>query len=355
MKAILFPGGGTVDVVDRPTPAPGQGEVLVRVRSSALCRSDMSLYNGTPIVGGAGAGLGTIIPGHESAGEIAAVGAGVDGLREGDRVAISLAVGCGRCRWCLRGYRFLCPTWQCLGFDLDGGDAEYQLIPAANALPIPDAMSFDAAAVSTDMMGTQWSAQKRLGVTGADTVAVFGIGPMGCAGVLVAKALGARVIATAGGEEKLEIARRAGADAAFDYRTDSWVEKVKEATGGHGADVIYDPVGGDVTDQSLRCIAWNGRHLVIGFASGRIPEVKLNRVLLKNISIVGLHWGAHAIHEPARIPETFARLFELHSSGRIAPEIFPQRFGLDELPEALAALGSRRTWGKVVVAPNPGA
>lgn len=243
MKAILFPGGGTVDVVDRPTPAPGQGEVLVRVRSSALCRSDMSLYNGTPIVGGAGAGLGTIIPGHESAGEIAAVGAGVDGLREGDRVAISLAVGCGRCRWCLRGYRFLCPTWQCLGFDLDGGDAEYQLIPAANALPIPDAMSFDAAAVSTDMMGTQWSAQKRLGVTGADTVAVFGIGPMGCAGVLVAKALGARVIAVDVLDSRLEMARRLGADERVDSRALDAATRLRELTGGEGVDVAIDCSG----------------------------------------------------------------------------------------------------------------
>src|SRR5206468_635089 len=111
------------------------------------------------------------------------------------------------------------------------------------------------------------------------------------AGVQIGKALGARVIATAGGADKLEVARRAGADVAIDYRGADWVDQVRAATAGHGADVIYDPVGGDVFDGSLRCIAWNGRLLVIGFASGRIPEVKLNRVLLKNIALVGLHWG----------------------------------------------------------------
>ena len=141
-------------------------------------------------------------------------------------------------------------------------------------------------------------------------------GGVGIAAVQIGKALGARVIGTAGGADKLEVVRRVGADVAIDYRADDWVERVKEATGGHGADVIYDSVGGDVTDASLKCIAWNGRLLVIGFASGRIPEVKLNRVLLKNISLVGLHWGAHAMHEPARIDETFRALFALYANGR---------------------------------------
>ncbi|HZR84972.1 MAG TPA: zinc-binding dehydrogenase [Candidatus Binatia bacterium] len=177
-------------------------------------------------------------------------------------------------------------------------------------------------------------------------------GGVGIAAVQIGKALGARVIATAGGADKLEVARRAGADVAIDYREADWVDKVKQATAGHGADVIYDSVGGDVTDASLKCIAWNGRLLVIGFASGRIPEVKLNRVLLKNISLVGLHWGAHQMNEPARIPETFRGLFDLYDQGKIDPLIFPQRFALADLPAALAALGSRKTYGKVIVTPS---
>jgi NADPH2:quinone reductase len=125
---------------------------------------------------------------------------------------------------------------------------------------------------------------------------------------------------------------------------------VKEATGGKGADVIYDSVGGDVFDQSLRCIAWNGRLLVIGFAGGRIPEVKANRILLKNIAVLGLHWGAYAQHEPARIAEAFEALFRLYEDGKIRPVIFG-KYPLEELPAALAALGGRKTFGKVVVTP----
>src|SRR5262249_61505756 len=151
----------------------------------------------------------------------------------------------------------------------------------------------------------------------------------------------------------LEVVRRVGADIAIDYRGEDWVERVKEVTDGHGADVIYDSVGGEITDASLKCIAWNGRLLVIGFASGRIPEVKLNRVLLKNISLVGLHWGAHAMHEPARIDETFRALFGLYAQGAVEPVIY-RRYPLEQLPAALEALGSRRSYGKDVVAPEVG-
>ena len=175
-------------------------------------------------------------------------------------------------------------------------------------------------------------------------------GGVGIAAVQIGKAFGARVIGTAGGADKLEIVRRVGADVALDYRSGDWVEQVKEATGGRGADVIYDSVGGDVTDASLKCIAWNGRLLVIGFASGKIPEVKLNRVLLKNISLVGLHWGAHVMHEPARVDETFSALFELHRQRKIDPVIY-RAYPLAELPAALEALGSRQSYGKVVVTP----
>jgi len=175
-------------------------------------------------------------------------------------------------------------------------------------------------------------------------------GGVGIAAVQIGKALGARVLATAGGADKLAVAKRAGADVVLDYRDAGWVDAVKEATGGKGADVIYDSVGGSVTDQSLKCIAWNGRLLVIGFASGPIPEIKANRILLKNIAVVGLHWGAYAQHEPERIPETFAALFRLYEEGKIKPLVF-RTYPLAELPAALEALGSRQTWGKVVVTP----
>ena len=149
---------------------------------------------------------------------------------------------------------------------------------------------------------------------------------------------------------KLEIARRAGADELIDYQKEDFVARVLEITGGKGADVIYDSVGGDVFEKSMKCIAWNGRLLVIGFASGVIPSVQANRILLKNIAVMGLHWGAHAAKDPTRIPQTFAALFELQRAGRIRPVIFAS-YPLEEVPVALEALGGRKTWGKVIVAP----
>jgi NADPH2:quinone reductase len=160
-------------------------------------------------------------------------------------------------------------------------------------------------------------------------------GGVGLAAVQIGKALGARVLATAGGPDKLAIAKEAGADECIDYRADDWPERVKAATQGRGADVIYDSVGGDVLDQSLKCIAWNGRLLVIGFAGGRIPEIKANRILLKNIAVVGLHWGAYLTHEPARVPEVFAALFDLYARGAIRP-VIGARHPLDRVADALA-------------------
>ena len=243
MKAVLFPGDRQVAVVERPTPQPGPGQALVRVRASAICRSDMSLYYGKPIVGGEATASGQIVPGHEPAGEVVAVGDGVTAVSPGDRVAIYLGVGCGYCEFCRGGYLFLCPTWKCVGFDVDGGNADYIVVPAGNCLALPDEISFETGAVMTDMVGTQFDAQRRLGVSGADTVAMFGIGPMGGAGILVAKGRGARVIAVDILESRLEQARGLGADATINSREENAVERLRELTGGRGVDVAIDCSG----------------------------------------------------------------------------------------------------------------
>jgi NADPH2:quinone reductase len=218
---------------------------------------------------------------------------------------------------------------------------------------MPAGMSFEEAAAlpvvyPTSHMALVHRAQLQPGETLLVHAAAGGVG---IAAVQIGRALGARVIATAGGEEKLEVARAAGADVTIDYRAEDWVARVRKETGGRGADVIYDSVGGDVFDGSLQCIAWGGRLLVIGFAGGRIPEVKLNRVLLKNIALVGLHWGAYALHEPERIAQTFDALDVLYEKGQIRPVIY-RSYPLEEAPEALAALSSRRSYGKVVLCPS---
>ena len=256
MKAVLFPGNKEVRVVDRPDPSPGFGEVLIRTRASALCRSDMSLYYGTPIVGGTGAGTGLIVPGHEPAGDVVQIGAGVTAVQPGDRVAVYLAIGCGQCPDCQRGYMMLCPNWKCLGFDVDGGDADYLVVPAQNCLKLPDQISYEAGAVMTDMVGTQYHTQKRLGVSGADTVAVFGLGPMGAAGVLIAKGRGARVIAIDVLESRLEMAQQLGADAVINSAKENPVERLRALTAGDGVDVAIDcsgnPAGQNAALDSAR-------------------------------------------------------------------------------------------------------
>jgi len=324
MRAIVVdrwmdPSELAVREVPAPTPRPGQ--VLVDVRAAGCNFFDILMAKGQYQV----KPPFPFVPGAEIAGIVSAVGSDVTNVRVGDRVLSAPGIG---------------------------AFAEQALAPAAAVWRMPDAMSFEEAAGVPIVYPTSWAALVlRAQVQPGETVLVHAAaGGVGLAAVQIAVALGARVVATAGGAEKLAVAREAGAEIAIDYGEDDWVDRVRDATGGRGADVIYDSVGGDVTDKSLKCIAWNGRLLVIGFASGTIPAVKLNRVLLKNVSLVGLHWGAYAVHEPARVAEAFRALFRLYDEGQIAPKVHGT-YPLERLPDALAALGGRRTWGKVVVTP----
>lgn len=176
-------------------------------------------------------------------------------------------------------------------------------------------------------------------------------GGVGIAAVQIAKALGAKVIAAAGSEAKLDVAKRiGGADYGVDYSKPAWYKEVLEITGGKGVDVIYDPVG--LINDSLKCIAWKGRALVVGFAAGTIEKVPMNLVLLKNVSLVGVHWGAYTIKESGRIPVVWKELLDLFASNRVKPVTFTKVYALDEVTNGLAALERRETWGKAVVRVN---
>jgi NADPH2:quinone reductase len=264
-------------------------------------------------------------PGAEVAGRVLAVGDGVEGFIAGDRVFASAGLG---------------------------GFAERAVVPAAGTRALPDGMSFAEGAALPIIYPTSYAALVyRAGLQQGETLLVqAAAGGVGTAAVQIGKALGARVIATAGGPDKLEVARGCGADVVIDYRKEDFVARVKEETEGRGADVIYDSVGGEVFERSLKCIAWNGRLLVIGFAGGEIPSVRANRILLKNISVVGLHWGAYVANEPERIPETFEALFALYAAGKIEPVIFGT-YPLEETARALGELASRRTYGKLIITP----
>ena len=308
-------------VRELPDPAVGPGQLGVDIKAAGCNFFDILIVQGRYQV----KPPFPFIPGGEFAGVVRELGAGVKGFAVGDRILASAPMG---------------------------GYADRIAIPAAFAHRMPDAMPFEEGASFPIVYPTSYAGLVyRAALQPGETLLVHAAaGGVGLAAVQIGNALGARVIATAGGPEKVRVAMEAGAAFGIDYNSEDFVERVKEITGGKGADVIYDSVGGDVFDKSMKCIAWCGRLLVIGFAGGTIPSVAANRILLKNVAVVGLHWGAYAKYEPARIPETFAALFQLYEQKKIRPVIY-RSYPLEQAAEALAALGSRKTHGKVVLAP----
>jgi NADPH2:quinone reductase len=306
-------------VSDAPEPEVLPGTVKIATRAAALNFYDTLIVQGKYQV----KPPFPFIPGGEFAGEVIEVGAGVERLRVGDRV---------------------------LSAAMLGGFAERAVVAEGACIAMPPGMDFAHAAALPIVYCTSYAALVfRASLEPGETLLVHAAaGGVGLAAVQIGKALGARVVATAGGAEKVDIALAHGADVGIDYRAEDFVEGVLRATDGRGADVIYDSVGGETFERSLKCIAWNGRLLVIGFASGTIPEVRLNRVMLKNISVVGVNWGAHETQQPERSRATYDGLFELYAAGSIAP-VISARYPLEQLTEALEALGTRRTHGKLVV------
>lgn len=299
------------------------GLVQIRVRASAVNFFDLLMLAGTyqvkpPL---------PFIPGAEVAGEVVAAPPG-SGFAAGDRVLASVAQdGLGR-----------------------GGYAELTLAEAEAVLKIPDEMPFEEAAAFFISYQTGWfGLHRRAGIKAGDVVLVHaGAGGVGSAAIQLAKAAGARVVATAGGEAKVAVCRSLGADLAVDYTQDDFVEAVKEFTAGRGADIVYDPVGGDVFDRSTKCIAFEGRIVVVGFTSGRVPAAAANHLLVKNYGVLGLHWGLYRQRAPELIPEATQALFELYAQGKIRPHV-GRRAPLAEAVYLLKAVASRETTGKAVL------
>jgi NADPH2:quinone reductase len=324
MRAIVvdrFMEPADLKVGEAPEPRLAPGTLQVAVKAAGCNFFDILMCRGTYQV----KPPFPFVPGAEVAGDVLAVGEGVTGFSVGDRVLASSGLG---------------------------GFAERAVVPARGAYVMPAGMSYAEGASFPIVYPTGYAGLVHRGrLAAGETLLVHAAaGGVGIAAVQIGKALGARVLATAGGADKCEVALRAGADLAIDYLADDFVARVKEATNGKGADVIYDSVGGDTFEKSLKCIAWNGRLVVIGFAGGKIPSVAANRILLKNIEVTGLHWGAYAQNQPASIAEVFRALFALYDAGKIRPLVF-REYALDEASAALVALGSRKTWGKVVLAP----
>jgi NADPH2:quinone reductase len=306
---------------DVPAPEPGPGQVAIDVAAASLNFPDVLLCRG-------GYQVKPELPfvvGSELAGTVAALGEGVTDFTVGQRVLAAPATGMG-------------------------GLVERTVAAAATTFAIPDTMPMTAAAALHITYQTgHVSLHRRANIQPGESLLVHaGAGGVGSAAIQLGLAAGARVFATAGGPEKVEVCRKLGAEIAIDYKAEDFVDIVKEATGGRGVDVVYDPVGGDTFDRSTKCIAFEGRILVIGFTSGRFPEVKANHVLIKNYSVVGVHWGLYHRYEPTLPAEIHTDLMRLYSEGRIDP-LISQTLPFSEAPQALAALASRGTWGKVVV------
>ncbi|PWB32731.1 NADPH:quinone oxidoreductase [Pseudomonas sp. SDI] len=323
MKAVLCkahgPGSDLV-LEDVASPAPKNNEILLEVHAAGVNFPDTLIIEGKyqfqpPM---------PFSPGGEAAGVVRGVGEKAGPFKVGDRVMA------------LTGW---------------GSFAEQVAVPGYNVLPVPDAMDFQTAAAFGMTYGTSMHALTQRGqLKPGETLLVLGAsGGVGLAAVEIGKALGAKVIAAASSAEKLAVARAAGADELIDYSQASLKDEIKRLTGGQGADVIFDPVGGDLFDQAVRGLAWNGRLLVIGFASGRIPELPANLVLLKGAAVLGVFWGAFAQRQPADNVANFKQLFAWYAQGKLKP-LVSQVYPLAKAGEAIEQLRQRKALGKLVVA-----
>ncbi len=231
-----------------------------------------------------------------------------------------------------------------------GGYAELAAVPRLASLRVPAHIpARDAVALPSVYPTAYLALRERAKLRAGETVLVHaGAGGVGSASIQLAKHWGATVIATAGGPDKAALCRELGADVAIDYREPDLVERVREATRGRGVDVAIDPVGGKVTLDTLRCLAWGGRLVIVGFASGSIPEIPANRLLLKNAAALGVYWGAYREHRPDVVEETFREIFRLYDQSVVRP-LVRDVFALDDARAALAAIAGRRTVGKVAL------
>jgi NADPH:quinone reductase len=327
MRAVLCKAFGEPDslvVEEIAAPPLRPGSARVAIHAAGVNFGDTLMVAGTyqekpPF---------PFTPGFEIGGEIIEVAGDVTGLKPGDRVMGTLP---------------------------HGGHADEAVVAADDLTPIPAAMDYAVAAGFPVAYGTShgaldWRARLQPG----ETLLVHGAaGGVGLTAVEIGKAMGATVIATAGSAAKLAIAGHHGADHLIDYSREDIRERVKRLTEGRGVDVVYDPVGGDAFDASLRSIAWEGRIVVIGFAGGKVPQIPANLVLVKNCDIIGFYWGSYRKRKPALVRDSYQQLFRWFGEGKLKPHV-SERFDLAAVAEAFHALRSRRSTGKVVLTTGRG-
>ena len=325
MRALLCKEYGSpsqliLDDVDDPRPAKGQ--ILIRVKAAGINFPDVLSIEGKYQV----KIEPPFIPGNEASGIIEAVGEGVERFKPGDQV-ITMSKG--------------------------GAFAEKCVSDENTTIPLFPALNFSQGAGFMVTYGTSYHALKQSAkLKDGETILVLGAaGGVGVTAIEIAKAMGARVIAAASSSEKLEFAKGIGADELINYSETPLKEKVKEITEGKGADVVYDPVGGELSDAALRATAWHGRYLVIGFASGDIPKFAANILLLKEASAIGVWWGTWAAKNPHKHIQNIEELGVMIASGHITPRV-TEEFAMDQYKEAFEVITERRARGKVILKMN---
>jgi NADPH2:quinone reductase len=324
MRAVVCHAFGPPEslvVEDLPEPEAGPGELLIEVHAAAVTFPDTLMlenrYQFKPAL--------PYTPGSEGAGVVVGLGEGVEGWAIGDRAVAGLGIS--------------------------GAYAERMVVPAGAARRLPDGVAFDVAAGLNYAYGTTlYGLAHRGALQAGETLLVTGAaGAVGLSAIEIGKLMGARVIAAASSDEKLELCRQRGADETINYSTEDLKTRAKDLSGG-GVDVIYDCVGGPLAEQALRAISWNGRFLVVGFTAG-IPSIPLNLTLLKGCQIVGVFYGAMMMHEPERGAQITDQLVEWVASGALDPHV-ADRLPLERAAEGLRALIDRTAIGKIVITPT---
>ena len=323
MKALICKEHGLADklelVQDWPNPELGENDVLINVKAAGLNFPDVLIIQGKyqmqPDM--------PFIPGGECSGEVAAVGAAVTRFKPGDTV---------------------------LSMGASGAFCEQISANQHAVFPMPEGLSFEqAAGVSITYFTSYYALKQRGKLQAGETLLVLGAaGGVGTTAIELGKLMGAKVIAAASSPEKLALCKSLGADEVINYNEESLKDRIKELTGGKGVDVVYDPVGGDYAEPAIRGMAWNGRYLVIGFASGPIPKIPLNLTLLKGCSLVGVFWGRFTGEEPAENLKNIEELWELFAAGKISP-VVTDSFSIDQYEDAFNCLIERRARGKVIM------
>lgn len=341
MKAAHLKAHGGPEAVqygDVPTPKPGIGEVLVKVKTSALNHLDIWVRGGLP-------GLKLPFPhvlGSDASGVVEEVGAGISGFRTGDAVIVHPGLSCGHCEFCLGGWESVCPEYKILGEQVGGAHAEYVSVPARNLFAKPAKLSFDDAAAMPLVFTTAWQMlNRRAQVQPAEYVVVHAAGSgVGSAAIQIAKVLGAKVIATAGSDAKLELARELGADYTINYSKEDFAKRTREIVK-RGADVIFDHLGKDYWESNIKAVRNGGRIVLCGATSGSDAITPLNHVFFRQIQILGSTMGSKA---------DFPRILALFEAGKLR-SVVDKAFPLSEVRQAQARMADRKQAGKILLHP----